>query len=144
MQELGKQVGPNHEWIITLIMAYGLLFAGLLVQMNLAIHSQIYNLYQFLSYLKMKCDMIYVTKIDAFFWDILTWSHYLNAPLYCILIMIFCKLIYDITISPIYFWKLCWHPKGRYIWKILSDHEGGPGRYETKIKLDGTKFHHQT
>ena len=50
----------------------------------------------------MKCDMIYVTKRDALFWDILTWIHYLIAPLYRILIMICCELIYDILIDPIY------------------------------------------
>ena len=53
-------------------------------------------------------------------------------------------MIYDIAIAPIYFWKLCWHPKGRSIWQILSDPKGGPGRYETKIKPDDTKFYPQT
>ena len=53
-------------------------------------------------------------------------------------------MIYDITIVLIYFWKLCWHLKGRSIWKILSNPKGGPGWYETKIKTDDTKFHIQT
>ena len=74
----------------------------------------------------------------------MTWSHYLIAPFYRILIIICCELIYYITLAPIYFWKQFCHPKGRSIWKILSDPKGGPGRYETKIKSDDTKFHHQT
>ena len=115
-----------------------------MIHTNLAIPSQIYNIYQFLSCLTKKCDTIYVTTRDAFFWDILTWSHYLIAPLYRILIIICWDLIYDIAISPIYFWKLCWHPKGRLIWKILSDPKGGPGGYETNINPDDTNFHHQT
>ena len=92
----------------------------------------------------MKCDTIYVTKRDASFWYILTWSHYLISPRYRILIIICCELISDITIAHIYFWKLCWNPKGRPIWKILSDPKGDPGRYDTRIKPDDTKFHHQT
>ena len=126
------------------IIAYGLFFSGLLACMTLAIPSQIYNLYRFLSYLTMECDMIYVTTKDASFWDILTWSHYLIVPLYRILVMIFCEIIYYITIAPIYFWKLFWNPKGRLIWQILSDPEGVPGQYETKIKPDDTKCRHQT
>ena len=144
MQGLGKRVVPNFGWSITSIVAYGLFFAGLLVHMTLSITSQIYNLYQFLSCLTMKFDMIYVTTIYTFFWEILTWSHYLIAPLYSILIMICCELIYYITIAPLYFWNLFWHPKGRSIWKILSDHEVGPGLYDTRINPDDTKFHHQT
>ena len=128
MQGLEKQVGPNRGWSFTLIIAYGLLFSGLLVHMTLGIPSQIYNIYQFLSCLTMKCGTIYVTTRDAFFWDILIWSHYLIVPLYRILIIICCELIYDITIAPICFWKLCWHPKELSIWKIISDSKGGPGR----------------
>ena len=94
--------------------------------------------------LDKKCDTIYVTTRDAFFWGILTWSHYLIAPLYRILIIICFEMIYDIAIAPTYFWKLCWHPKGRLIWQIISDPKGGPGQWESKIKPDGTKFHHQT
>ena len=112
--------------------------------MNLEITSQIYNLYQFLSCLTMKCDTIYVTTRDAFFWDILTRSHYLIAPPYCIIIIICYELINNIAIAPIYFGRLCWHPKGRLTRKILSDPKGGPVRYNTKIKPDDTKFHHQT
>ena len=59
----------------------------------------------------MKCDTIYIKTRDAFFWDILTSIHYLIVPLYHILIIICCELIYDIVISPIYFWELFWHPK---------------------------------
>ena len=144
MQGLGKRLGPNRGWSFTSIIAYGLFFAGLLVYTNLAIHYQIYNLYQFLSCLTTKCDMIYVTTRDAFFWDILTWSHYLIAPLYRILIIICCELIYDIAIDPIYFWKLFWNPKVRLIWQKIRYPKGGFGRYETKIKPDDTKLHHKT
>ena len=111
--------------------------------MILEITSQIYNLYQFISFLTTKCDTINITTRDAFFGDILTWNHYLIAPLYCILVMPFCELIYDITMANICFWKLCWHPKRQSIWQILSDPKGHPGRYETKINPDKTKFHHQ-
>ena len=144
MQGLRKQVGPNCGWSFTSIIAYGLFFAVLLVHMTLAIPSQIYNLYQFLSCLTTKCDTIYVTTRDAFFWYILTWSYYFIAPLYRILIIICFEMIYDIAIAPIYFWKLCWHPKRRLIWKIISDPKGGPGQCESKIKPDDIKFHHQT
>ena len=144
VQGLGKQVGPNHGWSFTSIISYGLFFAGILVHMTLSVTSQIYNIYHFLSWLKIKRDTIYFTTRDTFFWDTLTWSHYLIAPLYRILIIIWCELIYDITIAPIYFWKLWWYPNGRSIWQILSDPKGGPGRYETKIKPDDTKFRHQT
>ena len=112
--------------------------------MTLDIPPKIYNLHQLLSCLTMKCDTIYVTTIDALFWDILTWIHYLILPLYRILIIIFFEIIYYITISPIFFWKLLWNPKGRSIWKILKYPKGGPGQYKTRINPDDTKLHHQT
>ena len=87
--------------------------------------------------------MIYVTTRYSFFWYILTWSHYLIAPLYRTLIMIWCELICDITIAPIYFCNICLNPKGRLICQILSDPKVGLGRYKTNIKPDDTKFHHQ-
>ena len=58
-------------------------------------------------------------------------------PLYQILLTICTELIYDVTISPIYFWKLRWHPKGRSIWKILNDPEGGAVLIETTVNPDG-------
>ena len=95
----------------------------LLVQMTLAITYQISILYQFLTNVMAKCDMIYIAFRNSFFNDILTWTHYLIMPLYQLLLTIFTELVYDVTIAPIYFWKLCWHPKGRSICKILNNPE---------------------
>ena len=73
----------------------------LLVQMTLAIPSQISILYQFLTNVMMKCDMTYVAFQNSFFNEILTWTHYLIMPLYQILLTICTELIYDVTVAPI-------------------------------------------
>ena len=112
----------------------------LLVQTALAIPSQIYILYQFLTRVMTKCDMTYVAYQNSFFNEILRWTNYLISPLYQLLITICTELIYDVTIALIYFWKLCWHPKGRSIWQILSDPEGGSIRIETTVNPDGTEY----
>ena len=62
------------------------------------------------------------------------------TPLYQLLLTIYTELIYDVTIAPIYFWKLCWHPKCISIWQILNDPEGGDVRIETTVNTDGTKY----
>ena len=111
----------------------------LLVQMTLAIPSQISILYQFLTNVMTKCDMTYVAFRNSFFNQILTWTHYLIMPLYQLLLKIGTELIYDVTIAPIYFCNLCWHPKGRSIWQILSDPEGGAVRIVTTVNSDGTE-----
>ena len=108
--------------------------------MTLAIPSQISILYQFLTNVMTKCDMTYVAFRNSFFNEILTWTHYLIMPLYQLLLTIFTELIYYVTIAPIYFWKLCWNPKGRSIWKILSNPEGGAVRIETTVNTDGTEY----
>ena len=105
--------------------------------MTLAIPSQIYILYQFLTRVMMKCDMTYVAYRDSFCKDILTWTHYLILPLYQLLLTIWTEQIYDVAIAPIYFWKLCWHPKGKSIWQILSDTGGEDVRIETTVNSDG-------
>ena len=125
MQGFGKRVGPNRGWGITMIIAYVIFFVTLLVQMTLSIPSQIYILYQFLTRVMTKCDMTYVAYRNSFFNEILTWTHYLISTLYQLLLTICTKLIYDVTIAPVYFWKLCWNPKDRSICKILRDPEGG-------------------
>ena len=61
-------------------------------------------------------------------------------PLYQILLTICTELIYDVTIAPIYFWKLCWHPKGRSIWQILNNPEGGAVRIENTVNPNGTEY----
>ena len=111
----------------------------LLVQITLAIPSQIYILYQFLTHVMTKCDMTYIAFRNFFFNEILTWNHFLISPLYQLLLTIFTELIYDVTIAPIYFWKLCWHPKGRSIWQILSYPEGGAVCIESTVNPDGTE-----
>ena len=108
--------------------------------MNLDIPSQRYILYQFLNRVMMTCDMTYVAYQDSFFKDILTWTHYLISPLYQLLLTICTKLIYDIAIAPIYVWNLCWHPKGRFIWQILSNPEGEAVRIETTVNSYGTEY----
>ena len=67
------------------------------------------------------------------------WTHYLISPLYRLLLTICTELIYDVTIAPIYFWRLFWHPKGRSIWQILIDPEGGAVRIETTVNPDSTE-----
>ena len=139
MQVVGKRVGPNRGWVITTIIAYAIFFVTLPVQMILYILSQIYILYQFLTRVMMKCDMTYVNYGDSFFKDILMWTHYLILPLYQLLLTICTELIYDVTIAPIYFWKICWHPKVRSIWQIFGDPEGGAVRIDTTVNTDGTE-----
>ena len=107
--------------------------------MTLDINSQISILYQFLTNVMTKCAMIYIAFRNSLFNEILTWNHYLIMPLYQLLLNFFTELIYDVTLALIYFWKLCWHPKGRSIWKILNDPEGGAVRIETTVNPDGTK-----
>ena len=107
--------------------------------MTLAIPYQISILYQFLTNVMTKCDMTYFAFRNSFFNKILTWTRYLIMPLYQLLLTICTELIYDVTIAPIYFWKLCWHPKGRSMWQILSNSEGGAVCIETTINPGGTE-----
>ena len=123
-----------------MMFASAIFFVTLLVRMTLAIPSQIYTIYQFLTCTMMKCDMTYVKYRDKIFKDILMWMHYLVSPLVRLLIMTCSELIYNITLAPIYFWKLCWHPKGRSIWKMLSDPEGESIHFEYTLQPDGTKI----
>ena len=88
MQGVRKLVGPNRGWGITTIIAYAIFFVTLLVQMTLAISSQIYILYQFLTRVMKKFDMTYVAYQNSFFNEILTLTHYLITPLYQILLTI--------------------------------------------------------
>ena len=67
------------------------------------------------------------------------WTHYLVSPLYQILLTICTELTYDAAIAPIYFWKMCWNPKGRSIWQIISNPEGGAVRIDTTVNPDGTE-----
>ena len=60
-------------------------------------------------------------------------------PSYQLLLTVGTKLIYDVTIAPIYSWKVCWHPKGISICQIVSDPEGWAVRIETTINPDGTE-----
>ena len=122
-----------------MIIDYAIFFMTLLVQMTLAIPSQISILYQLLTNVVTKCDMIYIDFRNSFFNEIFKWNHYLITPLYQLLLTICTELIYDVTIAPIYLWKLCWHPKGRSIWQILNDPEGGAVRIETTVNPDGTE-----
>ena len=73
------------------------------------------------------CDSYYSTTRDTICWDFLAWSRYLlylfQSP-FRLLVTICTELIYDITIAPIYFWNLCWHPKGRSIWQMLCYPDG--------------------
>ena len=140
MSGVGKQLGPNRGWVITTIISYSIFLVTLLVQMTLAITSQIYIIYQFLTHVMMKCDMTYVAYRDSLLKHILTWTNYLISPLYQLMLTICTDLIYDVAIAPIYFWKLCWHTKGRSIWKTLSNPEGGAVRIETTVNPDGTEY----
>ena len=107
--------------------------------MTLSIPSQIYILYQFLTRVMTKFDMIYVAYQDSFSNNILMWTHYLISPLYQLLLTICTELIYDVMIALIYFWKLYSHPKGRSIWQILSNPEGGAVHIQTTVNPDVTE-----
>ena len=85
----------------------------------------------------MACETKYIKYRDSFLGDIFRWLQFLASPIYWIIISTISELIYDITIAPVYFWKLCWHLDGRYIWKILSNSDRGAVQHKTLINSDG-------
>ena len=122
-----------------MIIAFAIFIVTILVRMTSTIPSQITKLYNLSTNLTMKCEATYLFYRDSTFYEILRWIQFLIFPIFQLLTKICWELIYDITIAPIYFWKLCWNPKGRSIWQMLCDPDGGEVRLENTIKQDDTK-----
>ena len=102
-RDSGNDEVQTHGRSVTWFIASVLFLEMLLVHMTLAIPSQIYTLYQFLSNTTAKLDRIYTATGDAILRDLMTWLHYLISSIISIMIIVGRELIFDVTIAPIYF-----------------------------------------
>jgi hypothetical protein len=120
----GKQVGPNHRWSSTRILAFFCFLLSLPIQMTL--------LFPKLSYFIIKTSFAATNFIGYFFKyleqdfpiELFGWLGYICIPSLTAILQGYIAFTQGIFLVPLYFWNLLWHPNGRSILDMLRNHEG--------------------